>query len=109
MRILLLVAAVGLAGCGLAPSAACDFRKSSGSARCQERLNSISSAAFKATCSAAQGVASDGACPRDGVVGGCDLGQQGDGSQINDWYYAPKTLADAKSDCAGDKGTFLTP
>lgn len=98
-------------GCGALGSAACDFRADAGAMhtedRCQERVESLASAAFKGTCSVAQGVASDGKCPRTGAVGGCETGTQGDGSKVNDWYYPPKTRADAMTECGN--GKFLEP
>jgi hypothetical protein len=105
----ILLAALSLVATGC--SAYCDFHSGSTRTedRCQERLNTFAAAAFKATCSAAQGTAGDGACPTDGRIGGCFLGAQGDGSKVNDWYYAPKTVEDAKNQCAGDNGTWLDP
>ena len=62
---------------------------------------------FKGACEVSQGKTSDGVCPREGVVGGCFLGNQGDGSKVNDWYYAPKTVEEVKRDCGSDP--FLEP
>ena len=108
MKFIFVTLALALSGCGvIAGSAHCTFEKSSGN-RCQERLDSLNAAAFKATGSTAGGVCGDGACPTADRVGGCLLGKQGDGSPINDWYYAPKTKADAMAEC--DTGeTFLEP
>jgi hypothetical protein len=95
-----------LSACGaLSASAHCDFDDHN---RCQERLNSLSAEAFKATCTAGQGKPADGPCRTEGKVGGCSLGTQGDGSPVNDWYYAPKTKADAMGSC-GSGETFIEP
>ena len=108
MRAWVLTAMAALtAGC----SSYCDFRQGSvngAEGRCQERVNTIATEAFKAACTAAQGAPGNGACPRDGVIGGCYLGAQGDGSKVNDWYYAPMTVDEAKRACSGD-GTWLDP
>lgn len=116
MRTLPLACAVAFSavGCGLAigPSSACDFRNGSVNGpepRCQERLNTVSAEAFKAACKAAGGVDSSGECPKSGAVGGCFLGNQGDGSKVNDWYYMPKTVDEVKKECSRDNATFLTP
>lgn len=105
------VSAVVLSGCGvLGGSSACDFRQGSVNGpepRCQERVNTISAEAFKGACKVAGGISSDGTCPREGVVAGCMIGVQGDGSKVNDWYYAPKTRADVMSECGSDP--FLEP
>ena len=90
--------AVVLSGCGaFGGSSFCDFRQGSSNGpepRCQERVNTISAEVFKGACTAAGGMPSSGTCPREGVVAGCFIGTQGDGSKVNDWYYAPKTRAD---------------
>ena len=96
-----------VAGCG-SLDAHCDFRAPpKSSARCQERLGSAGAFAFKQTCGAAGGTAGDGACPREEIVAGCDIGTQGDGSHVVDWYYAPKTMQDVMSACMSDSGTLL--
>jgi hypothetical protein len=107
----LLLASLSSCG-GLIPGlgggyAACDFRKGSvnGSMnRCQER-NGISASTFKGACTSSGGIASDGRCPSANVVGGCNLGTQGDGTAVLDWYYAPLTADDAKRECGSD--TFV--
>ena len=105
------VSAVVLSGCGIfSASSACDFREAAGSSaepRCQERLNTVSAEAFKAACGVSGGKASDGTCPRAGVVAGCMIGVQGDGSKVNDWFYAPKTRSDVMSECGS--APFLEP
>lgn len=105
------VSAVVLSGCGLFnASSACDFREGSANGaepRCQERVNTISAEAFKGACTVSGGKPSDGTCPRDGSVAGCMIGVQGDGSKVNDWYYAPRTRAEVTSDCGSDP--FLEP
>lgn len=108
MTVMLLGSLLVAAGCGVT-DAHCDFKDSAGKLkRCQERLGSLANAGFKATGGAAGGTCSDGPCVRTGAVGGCYMGDQGDGSKINDWYYLG-TSADATKTCSDDKGTFLTP
>jgi hypothetical protein len=46
---------------------------------------------------------------RGGSVGGCTVGHQGDGSAVNDWYYAPKTKDEARQECNREEGAFLEP
>jgi hypothetical protein len=94
----------------LAPSAHCDFRQAGdGDARCQERLNSVAVEVFKGTCGSGRGIASDGPCPVDDRVGGCEFEGEGDGSKLNDWYYPPRTQAEAVQICASAGGTYLDP
>jgi hypothetical protein len=98
--------------CGALPSAHCDMRQDGETSlsrlKCQERLNSLASAAFKATCSAIPNAkAGDGSCPSANKVGGCQEGAQGDGSKINDWYYAPATVEQVKAECGSSP--FLSP
>lgn len=98
-------AAAFLSGCGaLGGYTACDFREGSLNGkenRCQER-NGISATTFKGACSASGGKPSDGRCPGTGVVGGCNLGMQGDGTEVFDWFYTPMTQAQAKSECGSN-------
>ncbi len=105
------VSAVVLSGCGIfSGSSACDFREGSSNGpepRCQERVETVSADVFKAACGVAGGKSSDGKCPREGVVAGCMIGVQGDGSKVNDWYYAPKTRSEVMSECGSDP--FLEP
>jgi hypothetical protein len=106
------VACFVLSGCGVSGSASCDFRDggTNGSEpRCQERVDTLAAEAFKATCGVARGVAANGRCARADSVGGCEVGTQGDGSKVNDWYYPPKTRSDAEADCMRDNGKFLAP
>lgn len=107
-RLLLLVATVGcVSGCGLGGYVACDFRQGSLNGpedRCQER-HGLSAPAFKGACTASGGTPTDGRCPSANVVGGCNLGLQGDGTEVLDWYYTPMTVAQAKSNCGNM--TFL--
>lgn len=112
MTRLLLVAAMAVVvqGCGLLGSGACDFRDGSANGpenRCQERVQTVSAEPFKAACTALGAKPSDGTCPRQGVVGGCFIGAQGDGSKVNDWYYAPLTREDVMRECGSDP--FLEP
>lgn len=123
----LLLSAADAPGCAptsvIGGNAACDFREGSVNgpeARCQEYENSVAAETFKATCTSIKGKAIDGLCPREGVLGGCILGTQGDGSQPIDWYYkkAPSqpgyadgiaTADDVKKICEKDKTTFKSP
>lgn len=109
--LLVLIASTSVSSCGalsaLGGYAACDFRKGSlngAENRCQER-HGVSASAFKGACSAAGGMSSDGRCPSAGVVGGCNLGTQGDGTEVLDWYYSPDTAVTTKSNCGSD--TFV--
>ena len=102
---LLVLGLFALPHCG-AGDAHCDFQKK-GQARCQERLSTVAAFAFKQTCSTALGESGDGPCPRENIVAGCDIGTQGDGSHVTDWYYTPKTMADVESACTSDNGTLL--
>lgn len=102
-----------LGGCGvLLGSSACDFRGGSVNGpepRCQERVETISAEAFKGACGVAGGQSTTGTCPRAGSVGGCEIGTQGDGSKVNDWYYAPKTREEVQTECSRDSAKFLEP
>lgn len=98
-----LVACALLCGCLGGNTIACDFRATRN--RCQDRsgIQAANPPAFQATCEAATGDYIDGACPRAGIVAGCDMG---DG--VIDWYYPPATVADATSACTGE-GTVVSP
>lgn len=101
-----------LSGCGILASSSCDFRDGGANGsepRCQERVDSLAAEAFKATCGVAQGASANGKCPRTGAVGGCEIGTQGDGSKVNDWYYPPKTRAEVEMECMRDNAKFLEP
>lgn len=115
-----LAAAVGLSACGIfGGDGACDFRQCTGISscepRCQEYKGSVASGTLQATCASIGGKAISGLCPREGIIGGCQLGLQGDGSKPVDWYYfkAPSqpgyadgiaTVEDVKRECK--QGTF---
>jgi hypothetical protein len=105
---LLLPLVLSLLGCGTVGNAVgCDFRNGSVNGpedRCQER-SGLSSSTFAASCDALSGETVDGGCPRDGSVGECDLGTQGDGTDVIDVYYSPMTAEEAEAEC-GDDGTF---
>lgn len=82
----------------------CDFREDSVNGpedRCQER-SGLSASSFSAMCEGLAGEVVDGGCPRDGAVGECDLGNQGDGTAVIDVYYAPMTVEEAQSECDGE-------
>lgn len=101
-RLVAFVPCVALWGCLGTNTIACDFRATRN--RCQERsgLQATNAPAFQGTCEVASGLYLDGPCPRDAIVAGCDMGD------VTDWYYAPATIADATSACAGE-GTLVTP
>ena len=91
-----------LSSCGGANGIGCDFRAGSlngPEARCQERRG-VQAPAFGPACAAAGGEKLDDGCPRDGIVGGCDLGQD-----VFDWYYAPTTV----DEITCDSGEVLDP
>jgi hypothetical protein len=46
-------------------------------------------------------------CPAEGSVGGCQT-NSGVGKQTN-WFYAPKTEAEVRTECMDDGTTFVTP
>lgn len=87
---------LSLCACGKG-SASCDFRDAE--PRCQERVETLDTTGFKATCDAAGGKSADGLCPRDGIVAGCVIGDQSDGSEVIDWFYAPKSQTEVKTAC----------
>lgn len=91
IRIAVLLAACATLSCGIiGGDAACDFREGSLNGpepRCQEYEGSVASGTFKGACIASGGKVIDGLCPREGTLGGCILGTQGDGSRPTDWYY----------------------
>lgn len=104
-----LLALAPLTGCGVTDAVGCDFRGGSVNGpedRCQER-SGVSAASFGATCEALGGEVLDGGCPRDGAVGECDLGAQGDGTHVYDVYYSPTTVDQARSECGDDPFTEL--
>src|SRR4051812_34279742 len=90
------------ASCGGANGIGCDFRDGSLNGpedRCQERRG-FQSTGFGPPCEASGGKPLDDGCPRDGIVGGCDLGQD-----TFDWYYSPTTVDDINC----DSGDVLDP
>jgi hypothetical protein len=111
MRFGWVVLGLGVGGCGLGTqTGSCDFREGSlngAEPRCQERVDTIEAETFKAACDASGGEPADGECSREGVVAGCMIGKQGDGSEVIDWYYAPKTVEEVESDC--DDGELRQP
>ncbi|MFN7130814.1 MAG: hypothetical protein ACK4N5_01950 [Myxococcales bacterium] len=97
---------------GADASSHCDLRNATVAGptpRCQERVNTRKEPAelFKQTCNGIGGKPGDGPCPREGIIGGCFISKQGDGSDINDWYYPPRTVEEGKKACADDNGTWL--
>ena len=98
-----------LSGCGLNSTGHCDFRPKE--SRCQEREGLPTTlAALQQLCGASGGTYADGACPRTGVLGGCDLSEIA--NPVRDWYYPDAahnlTTADqVKMQCSGKP--FLSP
>ena len=97
-----LASALLSSSCGGPNGIGCDFREGSLNGpedRCQERRG-VQAPAFGPSCAAAGGETLDDGCPREGIVGGCDLGQD-----VFDWYYAPTAL----DDITCDSGEVLDP
>ena len=93
-------------------SSSCDFRDGGANGpepRCQERVETLAPDACTGACAVAPGASATGKCPRPDAVGGCEIGTQGDGSKVNDWYYPPKTRADVQMECMKDNAKFLEP
>lgn len=58
-----------------------------------------------------EGTSSDGTCPVDGMLGGCQTANDSGSKQTN-WYYSGekyKSADDVKKQCEDDKATFVTP
>jgi hypothetical protein len=106
MKLLLVSLVFVVSGCGaLEKTSGCDFRPKK--PRCQERTVALTSqTVWEATCKAIpDSIYQDSGCPRDGIVGGCDVSEPA--NPIIDWYYAPKTVAEVMTECAGKP--FKTP
>jgi hypothetical protein len=91
----LILVVAGTVSCGGPNGVGCDFREGSLNGpedRCQERRG-LQSTAFGPACEASGGVVIEDGCPREGIIGGCDLGQD-----VFDWYYAPTTVEDINCD-----------
>jgi hypothetical protein len=98
----LTLAALLSASCGGENGIGCDFREGSLNGpedRCQERRG-FQSMGYGGACEAAGGETLDDGCPREDIVGGCDLGQD-----VFDWYYPPTTVDDINC----DSGEVLDP
>jgi hypothetical protein len=92
----------GTVSCGGPNGIGCDFREGSLNGpedRCQERRG-FQSMGFEQACQASGGEPLADGCPREGIVGGCDLGQD-----VFDWYYE----ATAVEDINCDSGEVLDP
>ncbi len=97
--------------CDFGLSSGCDFRDAtlaSPEPRCQER-SGLSSAAFGAMCDGLGGETVKDGCDTTDAIVGCDIGSQGDGTKVIDWYYDPKTREEAEADCADDEGELVEP
>ena len=60
----------------------------------------MQSLGFGPACGVAGGTENAGGCPAEGIVGGCDLGQD-----VFDWYYEPMT----RDEINCDSGDVLDP
>lgn len=78
----------------------CDFREATGpdgpENRCQERRN-FQATSFAPACEAVGAVVVEGGCNRDGVVAGCDLG-----NDVVDFYYEPLSREEVEAECGSD-------
>src|SRR5215472_16701500 len=86
MRHILFVLSLALVpSCGALNSTGhCDFRPKQD--RCQERDGVATTlVAFQQLCGPSGGTYGSDACPRAGVIGGCDLSEAG--NPVRDWYY----------------------
>lgn len=101
---LVVVSASLFSGCSSAVG--CDFRdvkdglNNGPEPRCQERTG-IQATTFGPSCAALSAKVVDDGCPRDGIVFGCEV--SGGGGDVVDWYYAPKTRANAEIECGNEK------
>jgi hypothetical protein len=93
---LLVVVTAATAACDRAVG--CDFREGrlNPEPRCQERLG-LQSAGFDAVCEGLQADSVEGGCPTEGIVAGCAV--EGGGTDVVDWFYAPKTREEVEADC----------
>ena len=103
---ILLALGLSAGGCGDAIYA-CDIRPDED--RCQERTTSVpaSEAAFKGTCEAAMSTYLTDGCPREDVVGGCDITTSGSLEKVVNLYYAPKTATEVEQICMDEGSTFV--
>lgn len=112
MRLILLALSLLTASaCDFGLASGCDLRNAtlaSPEPRCQER-SGLSSAAFGAFCDGLGGEKVKGGCDTEGIVAGCDIGAQGDGTRVIDWYYAPTTEDEVADNCADDEGEVVQP
>lgn len=102
--VIVVVSSLALTGCSTAVG--CDFREvedglnNGPEPRCQERTG-FQAASFGPACAALSAKVVEGGCPRDGIVFGCEV--SGGGGDVVDWYYPPKTRADAETECGSEK------
>lgn len=111
---LAIVALAVLPGCGalLGGDYACDLRP--GDAQCTDWRGLVGPAVTQeGVCNTLIASKMSGSwkpnekCPAAGSVGGCQT-DSGVGKQTN-WFYAPRTEADVRAECADDGTTFVSP
>jgi hypothetical protein len=115
-RSLLLALGLGAASlssaCGVEGAVGCDFREGGANGaedRCQER-SGLGAPVFSAACETLQGTVVEGGCPREGIVVGCQVGEEGDGTPVIDWYYAPMTREEVETQkCLGSREELVEP
>lgn len=112
--VLTLVAVSVLSGCGslLGGDYACDLRPAD--PQCTDWRGLVGPAVTQeAVCATLREAKNGGSwkpnekCPAQGSVGGCQT-NSGVGRQTN-WFYAPKTEAEVRTECTNDGTTFVTP
>lgn len=89
----------------------CDFRPKK--PQCTDLRNYKSAAPAKNIMQGicVEGVADEGTCSTDGMLGGCQS-DGGSGALQTNWYYSGdkyKTVDDVKAQCVSDKATFVNP
>ncbi len=113
--VLLTLLLLGTSACFLGDGEAgsCDFRKAANSEpRCQDWTSTLPSAkdSYKLACDSSGGLFSEDSCPRADSVGGCkQVTNNADGSDVIDFYYAPRTTDDVKMTCTDQKEEFVEP
>ena len=111
----LAVLSLALSGCGsfLGGDQACDMRPSS--PQCTDWRNLIGPTVTQEALCKTLGTTSAGGtwkanerCPSEGSVGGCQTKSAPNILQTN-WFYAPKTADEVRTECMNDGTTFVTP
>jgi hypothetical protein len=101
------LSAVVVVACGdVTDPGGCDFREATGpdgpENRCQERRN-FQATSFAPACEALGAVVVEGGCNRDGVVAGCDLG-----NDVVDFYYEPSAAKRSRPSAAATPSSTPT-